>query len=372
MDKLSDYIRWMGDFPIAATGFRDADALVLSALAYIDLSPVFAGGAEDVPLSACAAMVESGRLRVMITGPDDGYPELLRLAAASRRFGELRMSGYVDVLRAEPPLQFSAVCFRDDTNLAFLAYRGTDNTLVGWKEDFMISFRRTEAQELALRYAEEHVTRERRWRIGGQSKGGNLALYAACLLSAEKWDAVEHVYLLDGPGLCPKVMDGRLVERIDAKTTQVLPCFCVVGKLFAPRITDTRIIRSAEHGLLQHALISWGIDHGGLALAERHDPESLLVNEAMDEWIGAMSQSERIAFVNELFDVLAAGGAQTLDELGKGGPDGLEAVLRRLVEASESTKHSLTELPRTAFRLRLERLREKLARLQESAGRIPL
>lgn len=104
MDTLTDYVRWMGDFPISMTGFRDVDALVLCALSYVDLSPVFSTGAERVRVSECKTMIEAGQVGVMITGGDRGYPELLAAAAASKRFGELVMSDYCDIFRTEPPL----------------------------------------------------------------------------------------------------------------------------------------------------------------------------------------------------------------------------------------------------------------------------
>ena len=121
----------------------------------------------------------------------------------------------------------------------------------------MISFRRTEAQEMALRYARAHLAPGRRWMLGGHSKGGNLALYAACLLEEELWQRVDHVYLLDGPGLCPEVMDVNCTERIEGKTTRIIPAFCVIGKLFEPNITDTRIVRSSALGPMQHNLGPW-------------------------------------------------------------------------------------------------------------------
>ena len=361
MDTLSDYIQWMGEYPISMTGFRDADALVLCALSYIDMSPVFSRGTEECRVRDCREMIESGQLRVMITGGDEGDPELLAHAAVSHRFGDLRMGGYTDVFRPDPPLQFSALCFHDDTDFSFLAFRGTDNTLAGWKEDFMISIHSTEAQELALRCAEEQITPGRRWYMGGQSKGSNLALYAACLMSDAKWEAVERLYLLDGPGLCPEVLDKSLLGRIDCKTTQIVPQFCVVGKLFAPIISDTRIIRSSASGFLQHALISWGIDHGEPALCEAHSAESLLINRAVDEWISNMSPSDRVVFIDELFDALAAGGADTLDELGSGGRAGIEAIIRRLGESSEVTRRTLSDLPKLAVKHNLEKLRGVLS-----------
>ena len=357
MDKLTDYVQWTGDFPISMTGFRDADALVLCALSYFDLSPVLPSEKAECTVSDCKSMIARNQVKVMITGGDKGYPELLALCAGSKRFGSLKMSHYVDVYREDPPLQFSAVCFHDDHDFSFVAYRGTDDSLAGWKEDFMISFTQTEAQELALSYAKENIQPGRSWYIGGQSKGSNLALYAACLLSDEKWKMVKRLYLLDGPGFCPDVLDLRLIDRINAKTVQIVPRFCVVGKLFAPKITDTRIIQSSAPGFLQHALISWGIDHGRLALTSEHDPDSVILNKAVDEWISSIDPKDRVVLVNELFDALAAGGADTLQEIQKGGREGLEAILRRLGDFSETTRKSFAELPIITLKLKLENIK---------------
>ena len=247
MDKLADYVQWMEDFPVEATGFRDADALVLSALSYFDLTPIFAGRRRSCRVSDCAEPLERGEFRIAVTGSGEGFLELLRAAAASRRFGELRITNYVDILQQDPPLQFAAICFHGK-NWSFLAFRGTDNTLAGWKEDFQISVARTGAQELAFEYAQKRITGKRKWYIGGHSKGGNLALYAACMLGPEKWGKVERLYLLDGPGFCPEVLNPDNLTLVDMKTRRIIPRFSVVGKLFEPRITDTRIIKTFAHG----------------------------------------------------------------------------------------------------------------------------
>ena len=368
MDKLVDYIRWMGDFPISATGLRDVDAVILCALSYFDFSPLFSAGGESYRVRDCQQMIENDSVKVLITGGDKGYPELLALAAASRRFGELTMSDYRDIYRQDPPLQFSALCFHDDSDFSFLAYRGTDSSLAGWEEDFRISFTRTEAQEMALRYANEHIRPGRRWYMGGHSKGSNLALYAACLLDEEKWAAVEHLYLLDGPGFCPEVMKLSLVDRIDSKTTRIVPRFCIVGNLFAPKIHDTRIIQSAASGFMQHSIITWEVDHGGLALAENFDPIGKVTSEALDEWISDINQEDRTVLVMDLFETLAAGGAEMLEEIRIGDRNGMEAIIRRLGDSSESTKKMLIELPKYARRARLEKLRKLISALPAEVG----
>ena len=358
MDNLKDYIRWMGDFPIQATGFRDADALVLCVLSYFDLAPIFEN--TDTPrLRDYQSVLEAGQARVQITGSGESHLEIMALAAASRRFGDLRLSDYVDVLNQEPPVQFSCVCFHDDADLSFLAYRGTDNSIAGWKEDFMFSFTCTEAQALALAYAAEHVGPDRRWYLGGHSKGGNLALYAACLLDDEQWSCVERVYLMDSPGLCPEVMDPARIERIDPKTRRIIPRFSVVGKLLEPKITDTCIVRASGFGVSQHSMTTWGIDHGRLATAQENDPMSTWINEKIRGWSDEISPADRALCVDELFDALQAGGAKTVSDIKFFGPDGVDAILKRLREKSDVTKHTLTDLPKYAVKTSFQSLIQK-------------
>ena len=357
MDKLADYVQWMGDFPVEATGFRDADALVLSALAYFDLTPLFKGKRKSCRISDCVKPLERGELRVAVTGSDEGFLELLWEAASTKRYGELRIANYVDVLQQDPPLQFAAECFHGK-GWSFLAFRGTDNTLAGWKEDFQISVARTRAQELAYEYAKEHITGPQKWYIGGHSKGGNLALYAACMLSADKWEKVERMYLLDGPGFCPEVLEQENLSLVDSRTRRIIPKFSVVGKLFEPRITDTLIIKSFARGFMQHSIETWGVDHGKLALVDENDPISMWIHELLDDWIRDLTQEERIQLIDDLFDTLAAGGAVTLNEIDIESREGREAILRSLLKMSESTKHSLSSLPKYALHAQMQGIRE--------------
>ena len=368
MDTLFDYLKWMGDFPIAATGLREADTLVLALLSYYDYDPLFEKKQQETyRLRDCLDLSED-EIKVTISGKGQDYPGFLKLAAETERFGQLRMTHYVDVLLSEPAVQFSAVSFHDDTELSFLVYRGTDTSLAGWKEDFMISFTRTRAQTQALAYANAYVDPARRNILIGHSKGGNEALFAAANLREGKWDTVEHVYILDGPGFCPEVLDTSGIERVDAKATHIVPTFSIVGKLFAAKITDTRIIEAEGVGFAQHSLINWQLDHGKLALAQENDPTSLWVNATVDGWIDGMDMDARGVLVEDLFDALAAGGAEKLDELDDAGLAGFEAILRRMKGSSETTRKLLAELPKHAMKQGLQNIRAKL-RLDEDDRR---
>lgn len=367
-DRLADYIRWIGSLDFEKYPFREADALILCVISYFDLKPVFEGS-RGPRVRDCLSMIEAGEARLCITGGDMGNTEIFREAARSARFGELYMTDYADVLRQEPALQYASVTFHDvrpaDGGFSFIAYRGTDNTIAGWKEDFMISFTETEAQMMAEEYAEDMILRgssalspyaggkalpedphRHRWYIGGHSKGGNQALYAACRLSDAAWEKVERVFLLDGPGLCREVMDGSLIDRIDPKTTRIIPCFDVIGKLFEPTITDTVIVQSYRSGIEQHSLASWLVDHGDLARTAQNDPRARWINEAFDAWIENIPPADRKVFIDEFFSSMAEGGLDNFDELDM---DKFLNAVTSFRGKSDIAKKTLAELPKAAI-----------------------
>jgi len=342
MTGLAEYIKWLGRFSFAELPLCEADVLVMCVISYYDVAPALRDGTALV--SDCLEGFENGTIRRQLTGGEMGNGAIFRAAMESKRFGSLRITYYADILEPEIPLQFSAMTFRWDGG-GFIAFRGTDETIAGWKEDFMISFTETMAQKLAAVYAEQILAGGGRYSIGGHSKGANLALYAACRLPPGDWERVDRVYLLDGPGLCPEVMDVSLAERVNEKATRILPEFSVVGKLFEPHIDDTRIVKSSASGVAQHSLATWQVEYGELALAEENSRRSVSLMETMNRWIGGLSEDERRALTDDLFDTLSAGGAITLSDIADSGPAGFEAVLVKMFHAGEVTRRIVKELP---------------------------
>ena len=308
MDDLRDYIEWLGDVDFNGKPFNDVDAVILCLISYFDLAPVLDKDGEAT-VAECMPFIPEGKLKLKITGGDLGNVDVFRAAAASKRFGQLYISDYVEEMDLDQNLQFSAVTFSFEDEWSFIAFRGTDSSLIGWKEDFMIGYTQTVAQRKALEYARRVITKGdeadldgipsttflrrrstiekarqealRTWYIGGHSKGGNLALYAAALLPEELMDRVEHVWDLDGPGFAPEVMSLDLIEKIDPKTTKVIPEYDVIGRIMEVKITDTKVIVSNNMGILEHNIASWCVDHGRLGLSGKS--VELLLTEDYDE-----------------------------------------------------------------------------------------
>ena len=397
MANVYDYIKWRGDLGFDERPFCEIDSLVLCQLSYIDMQTVFPESGMLSVREAVEALLESGggQLDTMILNGEEEqatYTAFAKAAADSRRFGPLLMEQYVDVRDKEKQTQFSAVTFRLDPHTSYVAFRGTDDSLVGWKEDFMLSFERIPAQDAALAYLirrmeegtqpgpnnvppdgtafHQIISRSKRFHVGGHSKGANLALYAAALLPEELQQRLIHVHLYDGPGLCPDVAltpveyagsrtsasgqggSGQtapnvldLIAAIDPIATKIVPEYDVVGKIFEMPITDNRIVKSSGEGVMQHAITTWQLTPGGeLDLVPQNAPGSIWIGKALDAWIGGVDNDSRRIFIDDLFNVLAAGG-ESVNDFSSLTPLQLERILSEVSGISSTTIDVAVSLP---------------------------
>lgn len=341
-----EYIGWLGELGFDRKPLNEADVMILCQLSYLDMTPVMKENSEMTLRECCEKLKECGAgLNIRMFCENSRYTDFLEAAAASERFGTLKLSNYTDIFSDEGMVQFSAVTYTIDEKLGFIAYRGTDETILGWKEDFMISFTKTEAQRLSLEYAQRVIPQFERTYIAGHSKGGNLALYSSAMLTDGELARVPHIYCLDGPGLCSDVIEPEKLLRIRDKTTCMVPEYSVVGKLFEPDIPDTRVVCSDDEGIMQHDINSWQVECGHPKYAEQNSYRSVWLNGVLDKWIEDLPPAEREKFVNELFDALAKDGNRTLNDITAKGAFGLEKTLMNMAQVSEAAKKDALELP---------------------------
>lgn len=349
MANLQDYVTWRGDLSFAERPLTELDNLVLCQLSYIDMSSVFPSGEIISLRDIITALLDRGEISTLVADgveKHEEYTAFAKAAAASRRFGTLLLSHYEDILDSAQQIQFSAVTFRISKDTSYIAFRGTDDSLVGWKEDFMLSFEKIPAQEEALSYLNRVMEPGMRYYIGGHSKGANLALYASCLLPEESLQQVLHVYLNDGPGLCPDVLDTSVISRINPIATKIVPEYDVIGKIFEMPISDNRIVKSSARGILQHGILTWELSGGQLDLVPANAPGSIWIGQVLDQWIGGVPNVEdRKTFIDDLFGAIGAGGVSTFNELSGIGPEGLEKILGTVSHINPITLDVATSLP---------------------------
>lgn len=344
-ETLHDYLRWWGGITLSERKFNDIDSLILCELSYLDLSKIVKEEDSTTLFEAYQDIVAQNAYSLETAA--GGEQDFVEKAAYSARFGNLRISHYVDIL--EPDItQFSAMVFDLDDKTSFIAFRGTDKSIIGWKEDFMISFKRTPAQEAALRYVNTVMEPGRKYYIGGHSKGGNLAVFAAARMTEAQRRNILRIYDLDGPGFAPEVFDMGRIRAVYPMITRILPAYDVIGQLFFENIPDTRYVFSTNKGILQHDLISWSIDGPHLSNAAVLDPACSFTNEMFRAWINSVSVDRREAFVNEFFDSMRINGAETMEEVTQQGTKTLGEMIKVFVTGNPDALIAALALPVSA------------------------
>ncbi len=342
MANLFDYLKWRGDLTFSQVPPGPVDALIFSALAYIRYGGIVEEKPE-VPVRLLEAserffFQEDAQDRVRVK--DD--MSLLMAAAETRRFGNAQLYLYRDILEPELETQFAAVTFLLDDGSAFIAFRGTDYTLVGWKEDFNMSFQDAiPAQQLALSYTREVAGKILMpLRLCGHSKGGNLAVFAAVKAEAAIRQRILGVYNNDGPGFREYLLEDDAYRDMVPRLHTYVPQSSVIGMLLEheePYI----IIKSKTVGLLQHEFYSWELDGPDFAPMEEISAHSQFLNLTVKNWLADMSPEERNDFVDVLFKLLGTGNVESVKELIQ--PKNIKNYLQVLITDEKLRKMLTTE-----------------------------
>ena len=313
MANLFDYLIWRGDLPVTADGFNDVDALAMANIAYNTLPAGDGGVALKEAVSAMPA------------GPQgDGgkyYKQwriLLDRAAETARYGCLTVRRQADVLDGEKNMQFAAVTIDLPDGRRVVNFRGTDHSIVGWREDFTLGFDTpVPAQTAAVEYLEREAARPGGGIIvTGHSKGGNLACYAAVRARPSARDLVEWVYNFDGPGLDEETVSLEAWRDMAPRIKSFVPQGSVVGLLLSYNPEYT-IVHSTGIGIMQHDSFTWQIRGARFETAPSLDRGSVLMDRSLHQWLEGCSTEDRKTLVSTLFDVLEAGDAQQFKDVKK-------------------------------------------------------
>lgn len=334
MATILDYLDWRGDLTLEQDPFNEVDALVLCQLSYLHLNGVVPapGRGRAVNVATAARRFAEQHAGDPSGGAPGGVvspltPQVLERMAASRRFKDAQLLRYVEHLDEEAVEQFSALCIRLGDGSAFVAYRGTDDTFAGWQEDFAMTYSVIASQRLALDYLEQtrrHVRGP--LRVGGHSKGGNLAVYAAAMSGWGTRRRIRDVWCMDGPGFIEGVVGEDTLAAIEERTHRYVPEFCVVGQLMelpGPRI----IVASATSAVMQHSAMNWQVLGNRFVRRNAIDERARNFGQVFSAVIDGKDAEFRRRLTEALFHALGEGGA-TMGELTEGAPGSYLRVAR--------------------------------------------
>lgn len=312
MPNMLDYLTWRGDLPLTSIPWNEVDSLLMAALSYCSFGTQ-AQGPEGVVLSALSPQMREDVKDFQFF---NHCRDLTGVLAQTQRFGGLMVHDAVEWLDQEREMQFSAVTLDLPDGTCFVAYRGTDSTLVGWREDFAMAYdSAVPAQQEALTYLERiSLHSPKGIYLGGHSKGGNLAVFAAAHASPQTQAMLRGVYSFDGPGLNKEILETPGYEKIHGLIHSYLPQSSVVGLLlgYHPEYT---VVRAKAISLLQHDPFTWQLKGPVFEEVQQVDAASQLMDETIHEWLEACTPQQREAFVDAVFSILEATGATTLNQI---------------------------------------------------------
>jgi hypothetical protein len=303
MGSIIDYMNWRGDLTFETDPFNEADNLILNDVTYAHMEN-YVRPEERITLGEAAKRYLAGTNDPAFTLGVDSINNI----GKTKRFKDIVF--YDLEAEVRPGCQFGAVTYELPNDTEYIVFRGTDESIEGWREDFETSYHETAGQTLSYAYLERHIKENgKRYIVGGHSKGGNLAMYASMMLSDEKQDLIEKIYNFDGPGIAPEMLDREKFNRIRSKIVKYVPEYSVVGQLFKLKLKEI-IVKSDAKGLLQHNPTKWQIMRNEFVKTDKLDDDCVLINRIFADWIKSTNMKERISFTKVFFDQLKADGGE--------------------------------------------------------------
>jgi len=345
MANIIDYIKWRGDISFQVSPFNPVDNLLLSELSYMAFNGLI-DRHGDMPIDLlCEKYFEATdktTLGLLLTGEFD---TMFKSMAASSRFSNINVRESVSVYDKSLEVQFAVTLFELDRNTCYIGFRGTDDTIIGWKEDFNMSFMdEIPAQRLALDYLNK-VDEKYKYRniyIGGHSKGGNLAVYSAVHAKTLIKDKILKVYNNDGPGFKQGLIKTKAYKSISDRIITLIPQSSVVGLLLEHE-ESYYVVKSNQKGLMQHDGFSWQVEGKDFIYLSGIQDDSIAIDMTIKQLLNELSMEQRASYTNTLFELIAVGEEETLAELGKGGLKTFLAMSKNYANLDKETKKVISK-----------------------------
>ena len=343
MSNEREYVKWRGDLTLKQSKFNEIDALILTRLSYFPFDQLIQQNEEATVEELSKRFEKADKSTMKILWEDDN--ELFPLMGKSERFGKMSVTQYVNKINAEQEKQFSATTVILPDNTIFVTYRGTDATIVGWKEDFNMCFKsHIASQKDAVEYLNMVSKKYKRLiRIGGHSKGGNLAVYAAMFTNSKVKKRIINIYNNDGPGFDDEIIKTKEYKEILPKVHTYIPQSSVIGRLLNHEEKYT-VVQSIQKGIMQHDLYSWQLEGKEFICLEKVTNGSEIFDKTLKEWLINITPEQRGIVIDTAFDILNTTEVEYFSELKKNWFLNIRLMLGRYKNLDDESKKVISEI----------------------------
>lgn len=322
MKNMLDYIKEFGHVSFEERAFSEIDALVLTELEYLPLEKVVPSdenGENFVTVKEIAEYMQEHKQELFDENPmmiTQERHEVSQVIADAPRFQSLKFFGVVSVWDKDTTKQFAAVTVEVEPSVRLVVFRGTDETLIGWKEDFLMTYSPLVAAQTD---AKEYLAKQASlWggdlMISGHSKGGNLAIYAVATQEEDVQLRIVDIFCFDSPGLYRSVLETKGYQNIVPLAMRYIPQDSLVGLMLESEVPYV-IVKSNATGAMQHSAMTWEIEDGQFIKMEKLTKNSQLNDQTFKKWTESVSDEELELFWNVFFELLFSVGIDTVNDL---------------------------------------------------------
>ncbi len=344
MADIFEYFRWRGDLTLGNAPFNEVDAVILARFSYLPFGLVAPGNIGEV----CDGLLACPDIGEKVLMEDD--LRLVQALSESQRYRDMEIFGFVERLDEQAQTQFAAVTVKLKKGLSYVAFRGTDNTLVGWKEDFNMCFGPVHSQTLAVEYLDEiGKALSGQIIVGGHSKGGNLAVYAASFCHGKIQKRIPLVYNFDGPGFHDEILQTEGYRQICSRVKTFVPQSSVVGMMLFHEEAYV-IVHSGQTGLLQHDVYSWEMKRDCFSYVQAVTNSSRFVDSTLKRWLAEVDPQQRERFVDAVYTALLETNAKTVKEMTENKLGNGKVILRALRKLEEEDRKAVLQALRALAR----------------------
>lgn len=352
MGTIIDYIRMYGDYTFREKPINEVDSLIFSQFAYLKFDNLVPNVKENEEAVTMQYLLQHKNYDNLYA--DERYREkntaLFLAMAGSRRFGTIQLSNYVNQIELEKETQFSAITIQMEDGTFYIAYRGTDETIVGWKEDLNLAFSEPVPGQIMsveyLNHTAEKITAP--FYVGGHSKGGNLAIYAAMNCKKEIQDKIANIFNHDGPDFRPEVKQKCGYDKIEKRIRKTIPHSSLVGMLFYSE-GNYRVVESKYLGLAQHDPYSWLVEKDSFRTVDQVYSGRMFMDTALNNWILSLNQEQIHIFVDTFYEVVKASEADNLIDFSANWKRSIQGIMAAVKNVDPETMKVMNNIMKALF-----------------------